>query len=79
VFVGNFTHWHAGYYDRESGTQEQINDTVSEVVEFLIDMFNDKIFMYGDAKTSGGFQYIDDDFTTNEQGFVWSGNFTVKS
>lgn len=75
IFVGNFTHWHAGYYDKESGSEEQINNTVSEVIEFLRDMFNDKIFMWGNAMNGGGFEYIDEGFSTKESGLVWSGPY----
>lgn len=72
IFVGNFTHWHVGYCDEKSGSEEQIEDIVSDVSDFLADMFNDKIFMWSDER-GGGFEYIDEGFETNKQGFVWSG------
>lgn len=75
IFVGNFTHWHAGYYDENSANQDQIKEIVLEVAEYLNDMFNDKIFMWGSAMKSGGSEYIDEDFTTNKQGYVWSGPY----
>lgn len=75
IFVGNFTHWHCGYYDESSENQEQVKEIVSEVSEYLTDMFNDKIFMWGSSLEGGGSEHIEEGFKTNKQGYVWSGQF----
>jgi hypothetical protein len=75
IFVGNFTHWHCGCINDSSGAVEEVQEIVSGVVEYLHDMFNDKIFMWGSAMKSGGTQLIEDDFKTNKQGYVWSGPY----
>ncbi|MCP5158719.1 MAG: hypothetical protein H6975_04760 [Gammaproteobacteria bacterium] len=75
VFIGNFTHWHCGYFDEKSGNLDEVKEIISEVAEYLQDMFNDKIFMWGDALKGGGTQLIEGDFETKKQGYVWSGPY----
>lgn len=75
IFVGNFTHWHCGYFNESSSDFEEIKDIVSEVAEYLQDMFNDKIFMWGGATTGGGTEVIEGNFKPNKRGYVWSGPF----
>ena len=75
VFVGSFTHWHSSYYNAELANIEQLNQVVFEVIEYLKDMFNDKIFMWGTAKTGGGTKYIEKGFYPKNEGYVWSGPY----
>ena len=75
IFVGNFTHWHCGYFNEQVGNLEEVQEIVSDVAEYLRDMFNDKIFMWGSAMEGGGTQLIENNFKTNKLGFVWSGPF----
>lgn len=75
IFVGNFTHWHCGYFNEKSGNLDEAQEIVSEVAEYLQDMFSDKIFMWGSAMKGGGSELIEDNFKTNKQGYVWSGPF----
>lgn len=75
IFVGNFTHWHCGYFDEKAGNPDEVKEIVSEVAEYLQDMFSDKIFMWGGAMKGGGSQLIEANFNTNKQGYVWSGPF----
>jgi hypothetical protein len=75
IFVGNFTHWHCGYFDEKSGNLDEVKEIVSEVAEYLQDMFNDKIFMWGSAMKGGGTELIEENFKPNKQGYVWSGPF----
>ncbi len=75
IFIGKFTHWHCGYYDKNSNNKNQINETISEMSEFLSDLFNDRIFLWGSEICGGGFKYIDENFTTKAQGYVWSGRY----
>ncbi|MFC3194885.1 hypothetical protein ACFODZ_11600 [Marinicella sediminis] len=75
IFVGNFTHWHCGYINEKSDDIEEVKEIVSEVAEYLQDMFNDKIFMWGSAMKGGGTQLIEGDFKTKREGYVWSGPY----
>lgn len=75
VFVGNFTHWHCGYFDEKMGNPDEVNKIVSEVSECLQNIFNDNVFMWSSAMKGGGYELIDDNFKTNKQGYVWSGPF----
>ncbi len=78
MFVGRFTHLHLGYYNVELANSEQLKETVSLAIEYLEDMFNDKIFIWSDSN-SGGTEYIDDEFKTKQDGYVWSGPFINKA
>ena len=75
IFVGNFTHWHSGYFNEAEEDLEQLNEIVTDVAEYLEDMFNDKIFMWGSASKGGGTQAIEDGFKTKKNGYVWSGPY----
>jgi hypothetical protein len=74
VFVGRFTHLHLGYYNADLASTDQLEETVSLVIEYLEDMFNDKIFIWA-TSNSGGTEYIDDEFKTIKDGYVWSGPY----
>jgi len=75
IFVGNFTHWHSGCFNEESGNLDDVNEIVSDVAEYLQDMFTDKIFMWGSSMKGGGSELIEENFKTNKQGYVWSGPY----
>jgi len=53
VFLGNFTHWHVGDFEKPINE----NEITTEVSEFLNDLFKNKIVMWGSNETSGGFYY----------------------
>lgn len=55
VFVGNFTHWHVGCYEEGLNEQQKSDSIAEDVSEFLSDLFNDKIVMWGGYKKGGGF------------------------
>ncbi len=55
VFVGNFTHWHVGCYEKNLTEEQKANSVAEEVAEFLRDMFSDKIIMGGCNQTGGSF------------------------
>jgi hypothetical protein len=55
VFVGNFTHWHVGCYEEGYSELEKAEYIASRVVEFLSDLFSDKIVMWGSHSGGGGF------------------------
>ena len=81
VGVGNFTHWHASCYEEALREKEKAILIVSEVIDFLTDLFNEKIIMWGSHDKGGGFYNIEGN--TNEQDaplepeseekYVWSG------
>ena len=75
VFVGNFTHWHSGYFNGAQENLEQLNEVIEGVVEYLEDMFSGRIFMWGSVSKGGGTILIEDDFKTKKSGFVWSGPY----
>lgn len=55
IYVGNFTHWHASCYEEDLSDMEKEETIAEDVAEFLHDVFNDKIIMWGSNKGSGGF------------------------
>jgi hypothetical protein len=60
VIVGNFTHWHASCYTEDLSEKEKAEEIVDDVINFLHDIFNDKIVIWGSHKGGGGFVYRDD-------------------
>lgn len=60
VFIGDFTHWHCECYDQDLTAQEQAESAASEVTEFLLDLFQDKIIVWGDSNGGGGFYRQDE-------------------
>jgi hypothetical protein len=60
VVVGNFTHWHPGCYTEELSNEEKTEAIAEDVVEFLRDVLNDKIILWGSHKEGGGFVYRDE-------------------
>ena len=81
VGVGDFTHWHASCYEDSLNEKEKTNFIVAEVIEFLTDLFNEKIVMWGSTETGGGFYNIEGNLSEqdaplepeNEEKYVWSG------
>lgn len=77
VIVGNFTHWHAGCYEEQLSDTEKAAAVAENVIDFLHDLFNDKIVMWGSHK-GGGFIYRDDlqnqaSYLDKHQKWLWSG------
>ena len=78
IFVGNFTHWHASCYEEDLSDIEKVEMIAEDVAEFLHDVFNDKIIMWGSNKRVGGFiardELKDQEFQSNiHQLWLWSG------
>ena len=65
VMVGNFTHWHAACYDQTISKDERDKQVSSEIIDFLRDLFSNKLILWGSHQTSGGFYNID--LALNEQ------------
>ena len=65
VMVGNFTHWHAACYDQTITKDERDKQVSAEIIDFLRDLFSNKLILWGSHQTSGGFYNID--LALNEQ------------
>jgi hypothetical protein len=78
IFVGNFTHWHASCYEEDLSDQEKAEMIAEDVAEFLHDVFNDKIIMWGSNEGGGGFITRDEQHSQKSQSkihqmWLWSG------
>jgi hypothetical protein len=78
VVVGNFTHWHAGCCSEELSNEEKIEAIAEDIVEFLDDLVNDKIILWGSHQGAGGFFYREhlQDWTSQartDRKWLWSG------
>jgi hypothetical protein len=80
IIVGNFTHWHAGRwgYGECVSDQEKADAIAEDIAEFLRDVLNDKIIMWGSHKEGGGFVYRDEPQSQQSplktyQKWLWSG------
>jgi hypothetical protein len=81
IFVGNFTHWHASCYEENLSDKEKVEVIAEDVAEFLYDVFNDRIIMWGSNEGGGGFFTIDEQQSQESQSkihqmWLWSGPFT---
>jgi len=76
VEVGNFTHWHAGCYEEGLSEQEMFLRISESVIDFIKDLINDEIVLWGSHKNGGGFYYPEHEKrTSKEQQWVWSGKY----
>lgn len=79
VGVGKFTHWHCGCYESELSEQEKALSIAEDISNFLADLFNDKIVMWGSHEEGGGFYTVNEPpnstSSTDKQRikWVWSG------
>jgi hypothetical protein len=78
IFVGNFTHWHASCYEEDLSDKEKAEMIAEDVAEFLHDVFNDKIIMWGSTKGGGGCIARDEQQSQKSQSkihqmWLWSG------
>lgn len=60
VFVGNFTHTHFPNYDEELSDSERAANIAEDVMEFLEDVFADRIEFYGSQSAMGGWRFRKD-------------------
>lgn len=83
VYVGSFTHWHAGCYEENLDEHERIKYISNNVAEFIADLFADEIVMWGSREEGGGF-YLKSEkrksrrrlwfgFGNKRKEYVWSG------
>lgn len=79
VFIGNFTHWHVGCYEENFNEKEKAIFIAEEITEFLTDLFNNQIVMWGSHRNGGGFYRKGNKpnskswFGKKNKEFVWSG------
>ncbi len=82
IFVGNFTYWHAGCTVKNLSEPQMAEQITQDVIDFLHDLFNDNIVMWGSHLHGGGF-YINGERPTSHtwlgadhQEWLWSGPLT---
>lgn len=81
IYIGNFTHWHAGCYDESLKEEQKHEQIIHEILDFLSGMLADKIIMWGSHEVGGGFYYLDYDESEQDaplnpsevDKYVWSG------
>jgi len=80
VYLGNFTHWHVGCYEKNLNEKEKANFITTEVTDFLKDLFKDEVVMWGSHEKGGGFYHKGEKpnskswLGAQHQEFVWSGS-----
>jgi hypothetical protein len=75
VFVGNFTHWHAGCYDERLSEEEKAIEIAEAVMDFLRDVVNDQIVLWRSPEGGGGFDRLESlqrPFNPHQK-WLWSG------
>ncbi|WP_160062117.1 hypothetical protein [Psychromonas sp. L1A2] len=74
IFIGKFTHVHISCHDASLNKQQQAESAASEVVEFLSDLFSDKIVLWGSTEKGGGYYYPEFSSAENQDTqWLWSG------
>jgi hypothetical protein len=79
VFVGTFTHWHADCYTDELSEKQRADEIAKKVTNFLHDLFNEQIIMWGSHLKGGGFYLKGEEanskswFGKSRKEWVWSG------
>lgn len=76
VCIDDLTHGHFAIYDDQLTEIERDNRVVDSVVEFLVALFSDRVVVWGQANSGGGWYYVDLDEArsrSNVPEFVWSG------
>jgi hypothetical protein len=80
VVVGKFTHSHFANYDEGIDDAERATRVVDALVEFLNDLFGDRIELYGSHESGGGTRHLSHGprgvisrTFLRGQSYVWSG------
>jgi hypothetical protein len=68
VFVGDFTHGHFGCYEKKLSLSDREERVANEVLDFLTDVFDDKIEFYR-HKRGGGWRPAG---TAPEESYTWN-------
>ena len=74
AFVGNFTHSHFSNYD-DIPLPEKEQIIAQDVVQFLEQLFADRVVMWGSHRSGGGWRTLDYDERSQrkQKEYVWSG------
>src|SRR5262245_35291489 len=76
LVAGNFTHGHFSNYDDNLSPEQKAEEITAQVVEFLEDLFADRIVLWGSHDRSGGWYNIggdNPDWAKDEKKYLWSG------
>ena len=78
VYIGNITHSHFNTYDETLTPEQKVEAVSAMVINFLEDLFKDRVLLWGSAKGRGGSFHqfkgvVPDDIPKEEKLFVWSG------
>ena len=81
VHAGNYTHTHFSNYDDELTEEQKAEKISDEVIEFLKDLFSDKIVLYRSYGIFGGWYPREENekkeskgiFNNRRKEYVWSG------
>jgi len=79
VFVGNFTHMHIDCYDESKSKEEKEESMATSITEFLHDLFNNEIVLWGSHDNGGGFYHKKEatpdelSFSNKHKLYQWSG------
>lgn len=78
VMAGNFTHGHFSCYDDGLSVEEKAEEIADRTVEFLKDVFSDKVIFWCRPNHSGGWYTVEDaegglQPRYGENQAVWSG------
>ena len=74
VYLGNFTHIHFSNYEEKLTEQQAANQIVEDAVTFLVELFQDRVVLWGSHKGGGGCYKRDQ--KSGRKGtkeYVWSG------
>jgi hypothetical protein len=69
IFAGSITHGHFGCYDQSMSREEQERKTAQDVLDFLADVFANRIEFYRGKHGGGGWRPAG---TGPEPSFTWS-------
>ncbi len=78
LYIGKFTHCHFGCSKEDLSDKEKAEEVAEDVIEFLSDIFDKKVVMYGSHNGGGGCEYRDEQETDESrldtrQWWLWSG------
>ncbi len=80
VVLDDLTHGHFSDYDYSGNEGEREQRIVDEVVEFLDDLFADRVAVWGEHSVGGGWYRVSVEeprFGRGRPAFLWSGPLTV--